>query len=126
MGEPSVSLRRKERYEEEVRPEGEIPALQEKPRSCDESAEALSAEAETQTKKTGKAGYPGRTEKIERPGDGQAAVLAEHSTDGRRFFLCRPGRRGSDAQTTRRREGEAGHDDPMRGTTGGTLRPQTV
>jgi len=32
--------------------------------------------------KTGKAGYRGRTEKIERPGDGQTAVLAEHSTDG--------------------------------------------
>ncbi|MDM8549147.1 hypothetical protein QUF72_03680 [Desulfobacterales bacterium HSG2] len=78
LGEPSVSLRRKERCEEEVRPEGEIPASRGRPRHRDESAKA-----ETQTEKTGQAGYPGRTEKIERPGDGLAAVLAEHSTDGR-------------------------------------------
>ncbi|MDM8550754.1 hypothetical protein QUF72_11775 [Desulfobacterales bacterium HSG2] len=35
--------------------------------------------------KTGKAGYRRRTEKIERLRDGLAAVLAEHSTDGRNF-----------------------------------------
>ena len=33
--------------------------------------------------KTGKTGYRGRKEKIERLRDGLAAVLAEHSTDGR-------------------------------------------
>ena len=68
----------KERYEEEVRPCGEIPAPRRRPRLCGESASA-----ETQTEKTGKAGYRGRKEKIERLRDGLAAVLAEHSTDGR-------------------------------------------
>ena len=69
----------KERYREEVRPEGEIPAPRRRPRLCGESVKA-----ETQTKKKkGKAGYRGRTEKIERPRDGLAAVLAEHSTDDR-------------------------------------------
>jgi len=41
--------------------------------------------------KTGQAGYRGRTEKIERLRDGLAAVLAEHSTDGRRVFFDREG-----------------------------------
>ena len=41
----------RERYEEDIRPEGEIPASRRRPRHCDESAKA-----ETQMKKTGKAG----------------------------------------------------------------------
>ncbi|RLD03060.1 MAG: hypothetical protein DRI65_13680 [Chloroflexota bacterium] len=56
--------------------------------------------------------------------DGDAVVLADHSTDGRE--VGRLGRWGTETQGTHFREGEAGHNDLSKGTTGGTPGPQTV
>ncbi|MDM8549730.1 hypothetical protein QUF72_06625 [Desulfobacterales bacterium HSG2] len=122
LGEPSVSLRREKGTRRRSGRKAKSRHYKGSP-----AFEMSLRKRRHKRQKTGQAGYPGRTEKIERPGDGQTAVLAEHSTDGRNFGKLsyrtdRPGRRGSDAQATRRREGGAGHDDP----TGGTQRPQTV
>ena len=76
-----------------------------------------------------------RIAKSEQTREGYLAVLAEHSTAVQRGMLngkvglrlVEPmARRGSEAQATHCREGEAGHDDLLKGTTGGTPRPQTV
>jgi len=100
----------KGRYED-IRPQGKIPASQQRPRSCDESAKA-----ETQTTKDGQGRVSGKDREnraTRRRSDGSLGGTYRWSESF--FFQFRPGRRGSDAQATRCREGEAGHDDPMRG-----------
>ncbi len=56
------------------------------------------------------------------PRDGVLEVLAEHSTDGRTtgWKPGRSGRRGSETQATRCREGEAGHNALTEGNRGDT------
>ena len=57
--------------------------------------------------------------------DGQLAVLVDHSTDGLRFCL-ESGRRGTETQGTRCREGETGHDALLEGKMSDTLRSQAI
>jgi RNA-directed DNA polymerase len=58
--------------------------------------------------------------------EGRGEVVAEHGTEGQRRNVCGPGTRGTEAQGTRGRDGDAGHHASLEGTTGGSSRPQTV
>ncbi len=67
----------------------------------------------------------GKRAKSEAPRDGQAAVLAKHSTDGRQE-VSRSGTWGTEAHGTHGREGKAVHHASLRGTTGETSSSPTV
>ena len=58
--------------------------------------------------------------------DGCGEVVATHGTEGPWARVRGSGTRGTEAQGTRGRDGEAGHHASGEGTTGGSSRPQTV
>ena len=101
---------------------GEIPGPRQGSPTPAKGAAASSRGIQTEN---GRARYRGDSEE-RRNRDEHMAVLAEHSSDGAAGKSAAPGRRGSATRATRRSEGEAGHNVPPEGTTGGTPRPLPV
>jgi hypothetical protein len=87
------------------------------------SAVTASPEREPRTKEGSEVSV-GEREASRREGRGE--VVATHGTEGQQRSVCGPGRRGTEAQGTRWRDGGARHHVSLEGTTGGNSRPQTV